>query len=93
MTAIAERLGVSAKTVRNLVSNILTKLQVADRAAAIAKAGGLNDRASNTIRIKRRGADGKDIEIRANYRRIVSGKEPDAVLKPDDVLIVKESFF
>jgi len=36
--AIAERLGVSAKTVRNLVSNIFTKLQVADRAAAIAKA-------------------------------------------------------
>lgn len=61
--------------------------------SAIAKAGGLNDRASNTIRIKRRGADGKDIEIRANYRRIVSGKEPDAILKPDDVLIVKESFF
>lgn len=36
--AIAERMGVSAKTVRNLVSNILTKLQVADRAQAIAKA-------------------------------------------------------
>jgi len=36
--AIAERMGVSAKTVRNLVSNIFTKLQVADRAAAIAKA-------------------------------------------------------
>ncbi len=61
--------------------------------SAIAKAGGLNDRASSSIRIKRRGPDGKDVEIRANYRRIVSGKEPDAVLKPDDVLIVKESFF
>lgn len=36
--AIAERMGVSAKTVRNLVSNIFTKLQVADRAQAIAKA-------------------------------------------------------
>jgi len=36
--AIAERMGVSPKTVRNLVSNIFTKLQVADRAAAIAKA-------------------------------------------------------
>ena len=31
-------MGVSPKTVRNLVSNIFTKLQVADRAAAIAKA-------------------------------------------------------
>ena len=36
--AIAERMEVSAKTVRNLVSNIFTKLQVADRAQAIAKA-------------------------------------------------------
>ena len=36
--AIATSMGVSAKTVRNLVSNVFTKLQVADRAAAIAKA-------------------------------------------------------
>jgi len=36
--AIAEPMGFSPKTVRNLVSNIFTKLQVADRAAAIAKA-------------------------------------------------------
>lgn len=36
--AIGERMGVSGKTVRNLVSNILAKLQVADRAGAIAKA-------------------------------------------------------
>ena len=61
--------------------------------SAIAKAGGLNDRASGSIRIKRRGPDGKDIEIRASYKRIVSGKDPDPALKPDDVLIVKESFF
>jgi DNA-binding NarL/FixJ family response regulator len=32
--AIADRLGVTLKTVRNLVSEILTKLQVPDRAAA-----------------------------------------------------------
>ncbi len=36
--AIAERLGISAKTVRNVVSNVLVKLQVVDRAAAIARA-------------------------------------------------------
>jgi len=36
--AIAERMAVSPKTVRNLVSNIFSKLQVADRAEAIAKA-------------------------------------------------------
>jgi polysaccharide export outer membrane protein len=61
--------------------------------SAIAKAGGLNDRASSTIRVKRKGPDGKDVELRANYRRIVSGKDPDLTLKPDDVVIVKESFF
>ena len=36
--AIAERLGVAAKTVRNHVSNIFMKLHVADRAEAIARA-------------------------------------------------------
>lgn len=41
--AIAEYLGLSAKTISNYISNILNKLQVADRAQAIAKAreGGL----------------------------------------------------
>ena len=37
-TAIAERLMLSEKTVRNHVSNIFTKLQVADRAEAILRA-------------------------------------------------------
>ena len=36
--AIGAVLGVSDKTVRNVVSNVFAKLQVADRAAAIAKA-------------------------------------------------------
>jgi DNA-binding NarL/FixJ family response regulator len=36
--AIAQRLGYSTKTVRNYVSNIFSKLQVADRAQAIVKA-------------------------------------------------------
>jgi DNA-binding NarL/FixJ family response regulator len=38
--AIAQQLDVSLKTVRNNVSNIFNKLQVADRAAAIVKARG-----------------------------------------------------
>ncbi len=37
-TAIAEKLVLSPKTVRNHVSNIFSKLQVADRAAAIIRA-------------------------------------------------------
>lgn len=36
--AIAERLGLAPKTVRNLVSALLVKLQVTDRSAAIVKA-------------------------------------------------------
>lgn len=35
---VARRLGVSSKTVRNHISNIITKLQVSDRSAAILRA-------------------------------------------------------
>ena len=38
--AIAERLSISLKTVRNYVSNICTKLQVSDRTAAVLRAQG-----------------------------------------------------
>ncbi len=62
--------------------------------SVIAKAGGLTDRAARgSIRMKRRGPDGRDAEMTADYKRIVSGKDPDPVLKGDDVVIVKESFF
>ncbi len=37
-TAIARRLGLSGKTVRNHVSNVITKLHVADRSAAVLRA-------------------------------------------------------
>jgi DNA-binding NarL/FixJ family response regulator len=36
--AVARRLGVSSKTVRNHVSNIIAKLHVADRSGAIIRA-------------------------------------------------------
>ena len=60
--------------------------------AVIAKAGGLTDRASKTIRIQRRRPDGRSLELVAHYGRIVSGREPNPALEPDDVVIVKESF-
>jgi DNA-binding NarL/FixJ family response regulator len=37
-SVIANRIGISTKTVRNHVSNIFTKLQVTDRAQAIVRA-------------------------------------------------------
>ena len=37
-TAISAQLALAPKTVRNHISNILTKLQVSDRAAAIVRA-------------------------------------------------------
>ena len=61
--------------------------------SVIAKAGGLTDRASKSILIKRRGPDGKDVESRVNYKAIIAGKESDPTLKADDVVVVSESFF
>jgi polysaccharide export outer membrane protein len=58
--------------------------------AAIARAGGLSERASNTILIKRQGG-GRQLE--AHYKRIVSGKDEDFALQDGDVVVVKESFF
>jgi polysaccharide export outer membrane protein len=61
--------------------------------SVIAKAGGLNDRASKSIRVKRRGPDGKDVERVVDFKRIVEGKDPDIPIEPNDVIVVKESFF
>jgi polysaccharide export outer membrane protein len=61
--------------------------------SVIAKAGGLSDRASKSIRIKHRGEDGKDVEKVVDFKRILSGDEPDAPIAPNDVVVVKESFF
>lgn len=59
----------------------------------IARAGGLSDRASGTLTIKRRDRSGKDIEIKVNAKRVLAGKDPDVELQSGDVLVVKESFF
>jgi polysaccharide export outer membrane protein len=60
--------------------------------AVIARAGGLTDRASAKILIKRTGSNGQS-ELRADYKRILAGKEPDIEMQAGDVVVVKESFF
>ena len=60
---------------------------------AIARAGGLTDRASRTIQVKRRDRTGRDVATEVNFKRIVSGKDADFELRSGDVVIVKESFF
>jgi polysaccharide biosynthesis/export protein len=60
--------------------------------SVVAKAGGLTDRASGKIRIKRKTADGKDTEIIVNWSRVLSGKDRDPILEANDVIVVKESF-
>ncbi|MBI2213554.1 MAG: polysaccharide biosynthesis/export family protein [Acidobacteria bacterium] len=61
--------------------------------AAIAKAGGMSERASSNVTIKRIGADGKETQIKVKYRAILDGKKPDVELRPDDVIVVDEAFF
>lgn len=61
--------------------------------AAIARAGGLTDRASKRLLIKRQTPDGRQEEIHINYKRILGGDDPDVELQSGDVIYVAESFF
>jgi hypothetical protein len=45
------------------------------------------------VTIKRRGADGRETELKVKYGAILKGKQPDVELKPDDVIVVGEAFF
>lgn len=60
---------------------------------AVARAGGLSDRASRKIVIRREDAAGRTQEIKVDYKRVVAGSEPDVALQAGDVVVVKESFF
>jgi protein involved in polysaccharide export with SLBB domain len=61
--------------------------------ATIARAGGLSDRASHKIEIKREGSGGMVEAIEIDYKAVLAGKIPDPTLKEGDVVYVKESFF
>ncbi len=61
--------------------------------AAIARAGGLTDRASKKILIRRQSTSGEPQEVWVSYKQIIAGHEPDPDLHQGDVVIVKESFF
>jgi polysaccharide export outer membrane protein len=61
--------------------------------AAIARAGGLTDRAARTIHVKRAESAAGVPQIEADYKRILAGKDADVELHQGDVVVIKESFF
>jgi polysaccharide export outer membrane protein len=60
---------------------------------ALSGAGGLTDRASKDVVIKRKDARGKENTIKVNYKRIVSGRLSDIPLQDNDTVYVRESVF
>jgi polysaccharide export outer membrane protein len=58
---------------------------------AIAQAGGFTDRARKSGVIIKRTEDGKEIKIKVNIKKILSGKKPDIILQPNDIIFVPES--
>jgi len=61
--------------------------------AAIARAGGLTERAGKSILIKRSDEGGRQQELTIDYRRVIAGKDDDVALREGDVIVVRESFF
>lgn len=61
--------------------------------SALARAGGLTDRASRRIVVKRRGPDGASADFEVDYKRVVKGKDPDPELRQDDLIVVGQSIF
>jgi polysaccharide export outer membrane protein len=60
----------------------------------VARAGGFEGRASKRdVQIKRRDASGEETVFKVDAGKILSGEEPDVVLKEGDVVVVKQSFF
>lgn len=59
---------------------------------AIAAAGGPTDRSSRNVIIKRM-TNGKEETIKIDYRKILNGDRPDAVLRDNDTVWIKEAIF
>ncbi|MEO6259611.1 MAG: SLBB domain-containing protein, partial [Thermoanaerobaculia bacterium] len=59
---------------------------------ALADAGGLTDRASRTVVLKR-WVNGAEATIEKNFKRIIDGKQTDLPLLDNDTIVVKESLF
>ncbi len=59
---------------------------------ALADVGGLTDRASRTVIVKRR-IGGKDTTTKVKYLDIVRGRREDIVLQDNDTLYISESIF
>lgn len=60
---------------------------------AIARAGGLTERAADRITLKRKQSDGTTLELEVSYDRLLAGVEADLELMEGDLIVVKESFF
>jgi polysaccharide biosynthesis/export protein len=61
---------------------------------AIAKAGGVTDRANlKSIQILRRAGDGTQTDLRVSLKKIREGKDRDPILEEGDVVVVPETFF
>ena len=61
---------------------------------AITSAGGTTDRASESrVQVIRRFPDGTKQIFKVNLKRIKRGKKDDMLLEPNDIVVVRESFF
>jgi polysaccharide export outer membrane protein len=59
---------------------------------ALADAGGPTDRASRTVYVKRM-VNGREQTIKADYKRIIAGRDKDLILQDNDTVVVKEALF
>lgn len=61
---------------------------------AVTSAGGTTDEANESrVQVIRRYEDGTKEMFRVNLRRIQKGRDEDLVVQPNDIIVVRESFF